>query len=185
MDIHLGDAASENLAALRAATKHRRRVEIDYYSYGRDERTTRRVDPYRVVADQGRWYLSGWCHRAEGERLFRVDRIRAIRPTDEHFDPPPIPPEQSYGFDPEGAMVRLRLTPAVRWVVDQYPTVSVEDEPDGTTTATLAVSARPWLERLLLRLGPEAVVVDLEGTEETGPEIRDAAARRVLARYRR
>jgi hypothetical protein len=42
---------------------------------------------------------------------------------------------------------------------------------------TLAVSEQAWLERLLLRLGPDASVVD--GTADVAP----AAARRVLARY--
>ena len=43
---------------------------------------------------------------------------------------------------------------------------------------TLPVSERAWLERLLLRAGPAARVVD--GDHGTGP----AAAARVLARYR-
>jgi proteasome accessory factor C len=183
MDIHLGDAGSESLEALRTAAKERRQVEIDYYSYGRDELTTRRINPYRVLADQGQWYVNGWCHRAGGERLFRVDRIRAIRPTDARFEAPTTPPEQGYDFDPDGTLVRLRLEPSVRWVVDQYPTIAVEDRPDGATVATLAVSARPWLERLLLRLGPDAAVVDLDGAPENGDDVRRSAARRVLARY--
>lgn len=183
IDIHLGDAGSESLQALRSAARERHQVEIDYYSYGRDELTTRRIDPYRVIADQGQWYVSGWCHRAEGERLFRVDRVRAVRATDSRFEAPMRPPERGYDFDPEGTLVRLRLDPSVRWVVDQYPTIAVEDEPDGDTIVTLAVSARPWLERLLLRLGSAAVVVDLDGDPENGEEVRRSAARRVLGRY--
>jgi proteasome accessory factor C len=186
MDIHLGDAESESLATLRAAVRDRHRVEIDYYSYGRDELTTRRIDPRQVVADQGQWYVAGWCHRAEGERLFRVDRIRAIRSTGEHFDAEREPAAVGYDFDPDGTTVQLRLSPAVRWVLDQYPTISVEeeDDDDGHALVTLAVSARPWLERLLLRLGRDADVLRLEGTDETGDDIRRAAAERVLARYR-
>jgi hypothetical protein len=47
---------------------------------------------------------------------------------------------------------------------------------------TLAVSARPWLERLLLRLGPDATVADADAElARCGPD----AAARVLARYRR
>jgi hypothetical protein len=43
------------------------------------------------------------------------------------------------------------------------------------------VSATPWLERLLVRLGPDARVVEAEA-----PGLVDAggrAARRILARY--
>lgn len=184
VDVHLGDAEAATVAALREAVHDRRRVEIDYYSYGRDRRSTRRIDPHRVLADQGQWYVSAWCHEADGERLFRVDRIRTVRPTDDHFDAPAEPAGADYGFDAEGAIVRLRLTPAVRWVVDQYPTVAVEEGPGDDLVVTLAVGARPWLERLLLRLGPEATVLDLTGTDLDGAEVRRAAANRILARYR-
>ncbi|MEL7209087.1 MAG: WYL domain-containing protein, partial [Actinomycetota bacterium] len=111
MDIHLGDAEPDDVAMLRSAAAEHRRLEIDYYSFGRDERTTREVDPLRVLADQGQWYLSAWCHRAEGERLFRVDRIAAIRPTEVTFDPPAREPGEGYAFDAAPATVRLRLAP--------------------------------------------------------------------------
>ena len=52
-----------------------------------------------------------------------------------------------------------------------------------TGIVTLAVAGRSWLERLVLRIGPEARVVSID------PELGDAdvvasAAERVLARYR-
>jgi hypothetical protein len=46
----------------------------------------------------------------------------------------------------------------------------------------LAISARPWLERLLLRLGPRARIVDVSGDEDLAG-CAAQAARRVLARY--
>ena len=45
-------------------------------------------------------------------------------------------------------------------------------------TETLAASQRAWLERLLLRLGPSARVVDGD------PTMAGIAARRILDRYR-
>jgi proteasome accessory factor C len=182
LDIHLGDAESATLDQVRRAVADLRRIEIDYYSYGRDELTTRRIDPFRVIADQGQWYVSGWCHQADGERLFRIDRIRAVRATDENFEPPDTPRAGGYDFDPAGSQVRIRLAPSVRWVVDQYPTVDVVDDPDGTTVVTLAVSATPWLERLLLRLGPEAELLGDDGGVND-PGVRSVAAARVLSRY--
>ena len=66
-------------------------------------------------------------------------------------------------------------------MVDQYPVESTDELPDGGLRVQLAISARPWLERLLVRLGPDARVV------ETAPELAGAgpdAATRMLARYR-
>ena len=54
-------------------------MEIDYFSFARDEMTTRVIDPWRVFHAFGAWYVAAWCHRADAERLFRVDRVRAVR----------------------------------------------------------------------------------------------------------
>ena len=75
------------------------------------------VDPYRVFADQGEWYLAGYCHLAEGDRLFRVDRIRSARLEDATFDPPPeakAGPPRVYHPAPDDPRVVLELSPGGR-----------------------------------------------------------------------
>ncbi len=64
-------------AQLRAALAAGRRVHLSYYVPGRDEATERDVDPMRLLVVEGRTYLEGWCRRAEGVRLFRLDRVLA------------------------------------------------------------------------------------------------------------
>ena len=75
------------LAAIRDAVAGHRRVEIEYLSAGRDELTTRRIDPEVVFFATGEWYVGAYCHRARDERMFRVDRIRSVEPTGETFEP--------------------------------------------------------------------------------------------------
>jgi proteasome accessory factor C len=84
-----------------------------------------------------------------------------------------------YNPAPTDPRVTLRLTPAAAWVAEAYPTRSVTERPDGGLDVVLTVSEPAWLERLLLRLGPDAEVVDpreLRGA-------RAATATRVLSRY--
>ena len=85
-DLVVAIDAPEHLDAVRAAAEHDERLEIDYWSAGRDELTTRRIDPTTVFFALGEWYVDAWCHRAGDHRLFRVDRIRAVRPTGERFE---------------------------------------------------------------------------------------------------
>ena len=61
----------------RKAVADHRRVHLRYLVPGRDETTERDVDPMRVVVMDGRWYLEGWCRRAEDTRMFRMDRVEA------------------------------------------------------------------------------------------------------------
>jgi proteasome accessory factor C len=181
--VEVGDPPS--LDALRHATAERERVEIDYYSFGRDALTRRRIDLYSVFHAFGHWYAAAYCHLAADERLFRVDRIQAVRPSGEHYD---APAEDSaevlsggvYRPRPEDPRVTLELAPAASWVVESYPTESAEARPDGSWRVVLAVSERAWLERLLLRLGPLARVV----SPRQLTSVRTQAAERLRARYR-
>lgn len=178
IEVTLGAVPDGLLDSLRAAVADRTQVEIDYYVYGRDERTRRVVDPHAVFAAEGEWYLTGWCHVAEAERRFRIDRIRSLVTLDQSFEPPATAPQPGvFEARPEDPRVVLELTPRARWVAEQYPTESVEELPDGGLRVTLVIAERAWLERLLLRLGPEAVAV--EGADGVAP----AAAGRILARY--
>src|SRR5437763_800941 len=70
------------------AAGDRRQVELDYYSFGRDGWARRVVDPWTVFSAAGQWYVRGYCHLAEGERLFRVDRVRDAVVLDSGFEPP-------------------------------------------------------------------------------------------------
>jgi proteasome accessory factor C len=169
------------LAAVRDAAARHERVEIDYWSAGRDELTTRRIDPGAVFFALGAWYVDAYCHRAEANRMFRVDRIRALRATAERFDPAEDgdAAREIYNPRPDDPRVTLRLRPGAAWVAEAYPTVTVTERGDGGIDVVLVVSEEAWLERLLLRLGPDAAVLEpaaLRGAAAT-------AARRVIARY--
>ncbi len=182
VDIVLGSAQEHVLAELRQAIATERCVELDYYSYGRDRRTQRTVEPHRVFADDGQWYLAAWCRVAGGDRVFRVDRIHSVQVLDEPFVPPA---GATAVVDPSAAEARvtLDLAPEARWVVDQYPHHAAEDLANGWTRVVLPVTAPAWLERLLVRLGPSARPVQLP--EGAGHAPAADAARRILARYSR
>jgi proteasome accessory factor C len=180
VDVDLGPAEVAIYQALRQAIDQHRTVDLDYYGYGRDERSDRRVEPHRLYAHEGHWYLAAYCRRAEDDRVFRVDRVHAATMTDESFTAPVDQPAMAV-FEPgsDDPRVVVELDPPARWVLDQYPYEPVEDGDDGRCRVTLAVTARPWLERLLLVLGPDARLVDGDD-----PALARLAADRLLARYR-
>jgi proteasome accessory factor C len=178
VEIELGAVAEDLLGTLRSAANGRRQVEIDHYSFGRDERAQRVIDPYAVFSAGGQWYVSGWCHKVDDERVFRVDRIASATPLDSTFALPAKPPELAT-FKPGAGdpRVTLELEPSARWVAEQYPVEKVEEVDGGRLRVTLVASQPAWLERLLLRLGRRATVVDGDAGVAAG------AARRLLRRY--
>lgn len=182
VDVDIATAAEDSITRLRAAVTDRHTVRFGYYSYGRDAESDRTVDPWRVQMDAGKWYLEGRCHDSDGSRLFRVDRITAVEVTDLGFDDPGVlPPFVVFPTEDIDRFIVLDLDPDAQWVITQYPVESVIDLGGGCTRVRLAIATRPWLERLLLRLGAAATVVDASpGLEGVGP----SAARRLLDRYR-
>ncbi|MFV0256917.1 MAG: helix-turn-helix transcriptional regulator [Acidimicrobiales bacterium] len=192
IDVHLGSAEPAMIDDLRQAVAEQQQVNLTYYSYGRDHRSERRVDPWRVFADSGAWYLQGWCHQAGGERIFRIDRIETIERVDDTVTRRPpagvdatvTEPARVFHPAPDDPTVVLRLAPAAAWVADAYPVTVIERRDDGSQDVELVVSAVPWLERLLLRAGPAVGVVAGDGVP-CSEGLAAAAARRVLDRYRR
>jgi len=178
--IELGAASAEIMQAISAAVSDRRQVDIDYYAFGRDEWTRRVVNPYALFSAGGQWYLSAYCTHVGDDRLFRLDRVRSATVLESEFSEPEHRPEMSvYKARPEDERVTLDLEPGARWVIEQYPVERVEEREMGGVRVTMAVSERAWLERLLLRLGPAATVV------EGDPGTAAAAARRIVSRYHR
>src|SRR4051794_12737436 len=175
--------ATDHLERLQDAAADDERVEIDYFSFARDEMTTRVIDPWRVFHAFGAWYVAAWCHRATAERLFRVDRVRAVRDTGEHFDPASRADDDMrdlvYRPRPEDPRITLLLAPSADWVVESHPHESAARRPDGNYEVVLAISETAWLERLLVGLGPDARVVAPPELVHLGAN----AAARLRARY--
>jgi proteasome accessory factor C len=156
---------AETLATAREALARRRRLHLRYLVPARDETTERDVDPMRVASIEGRWYLEGWCHRAQDTRLFRMDRIEEIRLLDEDGTPPPDAQLRdlsagTFTARPDDLLVTLRLRPGALWVGDYYPVETRREEPGGGETVTLRTADTAWLRRLVWRLGGRAVVTD-------------------------
>ncbi|HEY5153634.1 MAG TPA: WYL domain-containing protein, partial [Acidimicrobiales bacterium] len=122
LQVRLEEVSSAVLEVVQRGVREHHQVSLDYYAYGRDELTHRVVDPYRVTTDQGQWYLSGYCHLADGDRLFRIDRIRSAELLATSFDAPTSTPDTAT-FSPsvDDPRVTIDMAPEARWVVEQYP----------------------------------------------------------------
>lgn len=148
-------------ADVTKALDAKRALEIDYYVATRDEKTTRVVDPVRMIRLPGGDYLQAWCRRAEDMRTFRLDRIDRATVLHEAAKRPPEEPRDLtdgvYEPGPNDTVVSLHLGLAGRWVPDYYALEQSETAADGTTYVELRVSEDDALERLLWQLGADGV----------------------------
>lgn len=166
-------ADADLVARLRTAVEEHRVVTLTYTSLGKQETTTRDVEPWQVVSARGQWYLDAWCRRSEAARRFRVDRIRDLEVTDEGFSPPAELPEPATAYVPsdDDVVARLRLGAGARWVADYYEVHVVDDDDEGLVIEVAAPSPQV-LATLLLRLGDDAELLEGEAVRETLDELR-------------
>ena len=114
----------ENFEEIGNALFKRQRLQIEYYSKGKDETTKREVSPQRLIFYRDNWYLDAYCHMREGLRSFALDGIKETellnkksqeiseRELNENFS-------ESYGIFSGKATqkAKLRFTPErARWV---------------------------------------------------------------------
>ncbi|HEY5335484.1 MAG TPA: WYL domain-containing protein, partial [Mycobacteriales bacterium] len=152
------------LAGVREGLERHRQLHLAYLAAARDEVTERDVDPMRVLMRDGNWYLEAYCHRAEAVRLFRVDRIDAVRVLDSSAAPPPDAAvrDDSAGLflaNADQLLVELDLDPAAAWVAEYYPCEQVREQSDGRLRVGLRTSDPRWVRSLVMRLGGRARVV--------------------------
>ncbi len=172
--------SNADLPALLQAALERRIVEFDYQGQ------RRRVHPYRVDFQRGRWYLTAHDETRGEERHFRVERIAGDIRVDEArggFDRPEHTP--GLDVDPlrlgagEAVTARLRIdtgqVAGARSLLGDDATWT--DEPDGGAVVELEVSNRLAFRSLVLGFLDHAELLGPDELRDDLIEWLEAAAR--------
>src|ERR671932_2556683 len=104
------------VATLARAIRERRLVELEYLKEGSATPTKRIVEPYALERELPNWSVHTWDRTRDGERTFRLDRMRSARLTKERFEP-------RDEFEPhefrDARAVRIWYAPEIaRWQVE-------------------------------------------------------------------
>ena len=131
----------ELVATLSRAIEQRRVVAIDYLKEGEDSPRERLIEPYSLERVLPNWLVHTWDRTSDGERSFRLDRMRSARLTDERFEP-------REGFDPhfleDTRPVRVRYAkPIARYRIER----GAAPLTDGSALGTLHAGKRRRLAR--------------------------------------
>jgi proteasome accessory factor BC len=151
---HTG-AEEDLVATLTEGIRGRRLVELEYLKEGEETPSTRLVEPYKLERRLPHWYVHTWDRTSEGERSFRLDRMRSARLTEEAFEP-------REGFEPRGLRdarpARIWYSPEVaRWRVERGDARALTD---GAALAEAPVGSAEWLVGEIFSYRGEAVVLE-------------------------
>jgi predicted DNA-binding transcriptional regulator YafY len=155
---------------LFGAVVERRRVRFTYNTQPRE------VDPWRLTSERGHWYLQGYDHERQAERLYRVDRIESrdgvavvetIGPP-QAFERPPARSRATlapwlFGDEVETHAEVLVDAELVEWVADVHGLTAAEVRADGSAVFVLPVANRTAFRSFVLGLLDHAEVVGPPG----------------------
>jgi len=154
------DQYLETMRVLAEAWMAHKSVRIKYRGLSEDEKE-RLIDPYYLqpAAAGHTSYLFAYCHQVKAQRVFKIERITAIKATDKPYAIPA-------GFDADAYLnstwgiitgekardIRLRIAPeAVPWITETiwHPTQKLEPQKDGSYIMTVRLSDTteflPWV----------------------------------------
>src|SRR5256884_4916667 len=162
---HVQRAEEDLVATLSRGANERRPVEGAYLKEGEEEVSTHLVEPYSLERRLPYWYIHTWDRTRDGERSFRLDRMRSARLQRGHFDP-------REGFDPhefrDARPARIWYSKKIaRWEIEK----GAQQLSDGTAAAEKPVGSAEWLVGEILSHPGEAVVLE-------PLELRQAVAQR-------
>ncbi|ROS30648.1 YafY family protein [Cellulomonas sp. PhB150] len=168
-------------SAIAMALREGRRLHIRYVNAS-DVATERDVDPIRLVTDDERSYLLGWCRAVDGERLFRVDRVLDAVVLDEAAEQHDVAPgADTFAPSSSAELVTLHLASRARWVAEVTPVEAVRNHEDGSFEVDVRVVNRDWLQHLLLQVAGSVVSISPPSVSADAA----AAARSALDAYER
>ena len=151
---HVRRAEEDLVGTLSRGLRERRLVEIDYLKEGEEEVSMHLVEPYSLERRLPYWYVHTWDRTRDGERSFRLDRMRSARLQRGHF-------EQREGFDPhefrDARAARIWYSKQIaRWEFEKGASLLK----DGSAVAERPVGSPEWLVGEILSYRGEAVVLE-------------------------
>jgi predicted DNA-binding transcriptional regulator YafY len=166
--------STESLVRLAQACDGHQRATFCYRAHGGED-TERRVEPYRLVATDRRWYLVAFDLDRDDWRTFRVDRASSVVVTGHTFVPRPLSdPARTVADAITTTAYARRAVVLVRATTDEVarkiPAHVGVVEADGVNSrVVLGVDDFDWLAGYLVGLG-----LEFEALEP--PELRDHLA---------
>src|SRR5207244_10996153 len=84
---HIGEDEEGLVATLTQGIRERRLIELDYLKEGEESTSEHLVEPYSIERRLPYWYVHTWDRTRDGERSFRLARMRSARMLAEELDP--------------------------------------------------------------------------------------------------
>ena len=156
---HHGVSVLDRLWEIGTAVKEQRVMEITYEKLKNHETVTRIIEPVGIIFSEYYFYLTAFIRGIDKEKefenaddlyptIYRIDRIRSFRITDEHFrvryagrfEEGEFRKRVQFMFGGRLQTIRFRYTgPSIEAILDRLPTAEARENDDGSWDVTAEV----------------------------------------------
>ncbi len=126
-----------------------------------EETHARAIEPREIKVLNGHTYVRAYCTTREAWRTYRVDRISAVLATSPALvgRPDDDVPNWLTHVGEEGDEIIVVMEPPLRWLFEPLPGARWARVSDGRHAVTFRVADENFVDHLMVRAGPGAVVV--------------------------
>ena len=189
------EGGSENLLEIKLATptkhlldvqnsiKYKTVIQIEYLAGSRNEISSRKIEPEKILANGGKWYVQAYCKSSSAVKTFRVDRIKDIKTLDEIRENNSVEystTEDFFNLDNFPTAI-IEIPIGDKSLIDGFPNIEIEEVSEEKIRLICPVASEVWFKYLLMVLGSGAEVLEMPtGIENT---FRSKAAEEILGIY--
>lgn len=153
----------EKFILLKDTILHSQLITFQYYS-SMGEKTSRTVEPLKLLFKGQGWYLYGFCRIRQDYRIFKISRMKNLKAVDEIFDraiPDTVLSETEQIYQPNMRTLKLKIDASMAYrVYDEFNDGNVIQNEDGSFLVTLDFPQGEWMYGLLLSFGETAEVLE-------------------------
>ena len=153
-------ALSPKIEQIHAAIISGNKITFTYHApKGQSNRT---VEPYKLIFRWSNWYVFGWCQNRQDFRLFKLNRMTALK-TGEAFEkrPAPLPDLSQETVFPHLFQLKALVSPAYQWrLVEEYGPESFTTLPDGQLLFCFGFTDKAHMIRWIVSFGSGAELLE-------------------------
>ncbi len=158
-----GEQERDKFALLKDAILHSTVVSFDYFSTN-GQKTSRIVEPLKLLFKGQGWYLFGFCRERRDLRMFKISRIKKLLSLNQTFNraiPATSFDKTEYSYPQNMIILKLKIEASLAYrVYDEFEEENIIKNEDGSFTVTAAFPKGDWVYGYILSLGGAAQVLE-------------------------
>ncbi|SPF37744.1 Helix-turn-helix, type 11 domain-containing protein [Candidatus Desulfosporosinus infrequens] len=147
---------------LKNAILNHQVIEFNYFNTS-GEKSSRKVEPIKLIFKVKAWYLQGFCLSKNANRTFKISRMSDVQITQEIFVdrlPKELPEDIKEQSSQKWIAVQLKISPHGAYrVFDEFDEKEITKNQDGSFTIATALPESEWLFGYILSFGTDIEVL--------------------------